>query len=105
MRAFAEAWPDQATMQQLAAKLPWFHHCVLLDRVRPEPAMAAAAGLLCLMCVWTPRPPSVGAISILPNPCHFEQLRRSGIPVSNIGAFIEEHRQADGRALAAEEDA
>jgi predicted nuclease of restriction endonuclease-like (RecB) superfamily len=33
MRDFAAAWPDSAIVQQLAAKLPWFHHCVLLDRV------------------------------------------------------------------------
>ncbi|MBM4254352.1 MAG: DUF1016 domain-containing protein [Deltaproteobacteria bacterium] len=33
MRAFAAAWPDRAIVQQLAAQLPWFHNCVLLDRV------------------------------------------------------------------------
>lgn len=38
MRAFAEAWPDQAIVQQLAARLPWFHHCVLIDRVKSAPA-------------------------------------------------------------------
>ena len=34
MRAFAEAWPDEAIVQQLAAQLPWFHNCVLLDKVK-----------------------------------------------------------------------
>jgi predicted nuclease of restriction endonuclease-like (RecB) superfamily len=34
MKAFAEAWPDEAILQQLAAKLPWFHNCVLLDKVK-----------------------------------------------------------------------
>jgi predicted nuclease of restriction endonuclease-like (RecB) superfamily len=34
MRAFAEAWPDDSILQQLAAKLPWFHNCVLLDKVK-----------------------------------------------------------------------
>ncbi len=34
MRAFAEAWPDGAIVQQLAAQLPWFHNCVLLDKVK-----------------------------------------------------------------------
>ncbi len=34
MRAFAEAWPDEAIVQQLAAQIPWFHNCVLLDQVR-----------------------------------------------------------------------
>jgi predicted nuclease of restriction endonuclease-like (RecB) superfamily len=33
MRAFASAWPDPSIVQQLAAQIPWFHHCVLLDRV------------------------------------------------------------------------
>jgi hypothetical protein len=37
MRAFAEAWPDQEIVQQLAARLPWFHSWVLLDRAK-EPA-------------------------------------------------------------------
>jgi len=34
MRAFAEAWPTEAIVQQLAAQLPWFHGCVLLERVK-----------------------------------------------------------------------
>ena len=32
MRAFAAAWPDESIVQQLAAQLPWFHNCVLLDK-------------------------------------------------------------------------
>jgi predicted nuclease of restriction endonuclease-like (RecB) superfamily len=37
MRAFADAWPDEAIVQQAAAQLPWFHNCVLLDKVKsPE---------------------------------------------------------------------
>lgn len=34
MRAFAEAYPDEPIMQQLAAQIPWFHNCVLLDKVK-----------------------------------------------------------------------
>jgi len=34
MKSFAEAWPDETILQQLAAKLPWFHNCVLLDKVK-----------------------------------------------------------------------
>lgn len=34
MRSFAEAWPDESILQQAAAKLPWFHNCVLLDKVK-----------------------------------------------------------------------
>ena len=33
MRAFAEAWPDQSFVQQVAAQIPWFHNCVLLDKL------------------------------------------------------------------------
>ena len=36
MKAFAEAWPDELILQQLAAKLPWFHNCVLLGVCRDE---------------------------------------------------------------------
>jgi predicted nuclease of restriction endonuclease-like (RecB) superfamily len=32
MKSFAAAWPDEAILQQLAAKLPWFHNCLLLDK-------------------------------------------------------------------------
>ncbi|MBI3652748.1 MAG: DUF1016 domain-containing protein [Acidobacteria bacterium] len=32
MRAFAEAWPDEPFVQQVAAQIPWFHNCVLLDK-------------------------------------------------------------------------
>lgn len=31
MRAFAEAWPAEEFVQQLAAQLPWGHHMHLLD--------------------------------------------------------------------------
>jgi len=34
MKAFAEAWPEEVILQQAAAKLPWFHNCVLLDKVK-----------------------------------------------------------------------
>jgi predicted nuclease of restriction endonuclease-like (RecB) superfamily len=34
MRSFAEAWPDSQILQQVAAKLPWGHHMVLLDKVK-----------------------------------------------------------------------
>src|SRR5262245_15261799 len=34
MRAFAEAWPEEPFVQQAAAQIPWFHNCVLLDKLR-----------------------------------------------------------------------
>jgi predicted nuclease of restriction endonuclease-like (RecB) superfamily len=37
MRAFAEAYPDETFVQQLAGQIPWFHNCTLLDKVKePE---------------------------------------------------------------------
>jgi predicted nuclease of restriction endonuclease-like (RecB) superfamily len=34
MRAFAESWLEESFVQQVAAQIPWFHHCVLLDKVK-----------------------------------------------------------------------
>ncbi len=34
MRAFAEAWPEAAIVQQVAAQLPWGHNMRLLDSVK-----------------------------------------------------------------------
>lgn len=34
MRAIAEAWPDSDFVQQAAAQLPWFHLCVLIDKLK-----------------------------------------------------------------------
>ena len=37
MRSFAEAWTDDTILQQAAAKIPWSHNCVLMDKVKePE---------------------------------------------------------------------
>ena len=34
MRAFAEAYPDEQIVQQAAGQIPWFHNCMLLDKVK-----------------------------------------------------------------------
>lgn len=34
MRAFAEAWADEAIVQQLVAQIPWGHNVRLLDYVK-----------------------------------------------------------------------
>ncbi len=37
MRLFAQTYPDFEFVQQLAAQLPWFHNCVILDKCKtPE---------------------------------------------------------------------
>ena len=33
MKTFAEAWPEDSILQQAAAKLPWFHNCIILDKI------------------------------------------------------------------------
>lgn len=33
MRAFAEAWPEQAMVQEVLAQLPWYHQLALLDKL------------------------------------------------------------------------
>ena len=34
MRAFAEAYPDEQFVQQLAGQIPWFHNCAIIDKVK-----------------------------------------------------------------------
>jgi len=34
MRGLADAWPDPEIVQQLLHKVPWFHLCTLLDKVK-----------------------------------------------------------------------
>jgi predicted nuclease of restriction endonuclease-like (RecB) superfamily len=37
MRAFAVAWPDEPIVQQAAALIPWYHNCIILDKIKdPE---------------------------------------------------------------------
>lgn len=37
MKAFAEAYLEETILHQVGAKIPWRHHCVILDKVRdPE---------------------------------------------------------------------
>ncbi len=34
MRSFAESYPDEQIVQQAAGQIPWFHNCVILDKVK-----------------------------------------------------------------------
>jgi predicted nuclease of restriction endonuclease-like (RecB) superfamily len=34
MRTFAKAYPEELFVQQPAAQIPWFHNCVILDKVK-----------------------------------------------------------------------
>lgn len=43
MRAFAEAWPDFAIVQQAVGQLPWGHNLVLLTKLKTAPERLAYA--------------------------------------------------------------
>lgn len=36
MRTFANIYPDKPFVQQVAAQIPWFHNCVLMDKVKDQ---------------------------------------------------------------------
>lgn len=36
MRKFAETYPDVEFVQQRAAQIPWFHNCILIDKVKSK---------------------------------------------------------------------
>ncbi|MCY7284957.1 MAG: PDDEXK nuclease domain-containing protein [Cyanobacteria bacterium CAN_BIN43] len=36
MRAFAEAYPDEAIVHQLGAQIPWKHNCAVLDKLKNQ---------------------------------------------------------------------
>lgn len=36
MRAFADTYPNEQIVQQLAGLIPWFHNCILVDKVKNE---------------------------------------------------------------------
>jgi len=36
MRAFAEAWPNEAFVQEPLAQITWYHHVTLLDKVKSQ---------------------------------------------------------------------
>jgi predicted nuclease of restriction endonuclease-like (RecB) superfamily len=40
MRAVAEAWPEAQFVQQAAAQIPWFHNCLIIDKL-PDAAERA----------------------------------------------------------------
>lgn len=44
IRAFAEAWPDRAIVQQAVGQLPWGHNLVLLTKLKDPQARLAYAG-------------------------------------------------------------
>lgn len=34
LRKFAQSYPDFEFVQQIAAQIPWFHNCILINRIK-----------------------------------------------------------------------
>lgn len=79
MRAFAEAWPDQAIVQQAVGQLPWGHNLVLLSRLK-DPEMRLAYAQSAIANGW-----SRNVLNI-----HIEtrRLERGGKAVTNFEASL-----------------
>ncbi|MDI7247568.1 MAG: PDDEXK nuclease domain-containing protein [Bacillota bacterium] len=52
MRAFAEAYSDEQFVQQVAALIPWFHNCVILEKVK-DPALREWYARACIEHGWS----------------------------------------------------
>lgn len=79
MRAFAEAWPDAAIVQQAVGQLPWGHNLVLLTRLK-DPQQRLAYARSAIAHGW-----SRNVLSI-----HIETqlLERSGTAVTNFDVSL-----------------
>ncbi|MFJ4348767.1 YhcG family protein [Pseudomonas sp. NPDC089401] len=87
MRAFAEAWPEEAIVQQAVGQLPWGHNLVLLAKLKkPEERLAYAARAS--ECGWSRATLQMHIESRL--------LKREGSAVSNFST----HLQSPGTDLA-----
>ena len=79
MRAFAEAWPDTAIVQQAVAQLPWGHNLVLLDKL-PGPETRRWYAAKAIEHNWSR--------NILVMQIETRLLERSGKAVSNFESHL-----------------
>ena len=79
MRALAQAWPDEAIVQQLLHKLPWFHLCTLCDKVK-DPAEREWYARACLEHGWSR--------NVLLMQIETGLHRREGSAVTNFGRTL-----------------
>ncbi|HEK1008806.1 TPA: DUF1016 family protein [Pseudomonas putida] len=79
MRAFAEAWPEAAFVQQAAAQLPWGHNLVLLDKL-PGPETRRWYAAKAIEHNWSR--------NILVMQIEARLLERSGKAVSNFESHL-----------------
>lgn len=79
MRAFAEAWPDEANVQQAVGHLPWGHNLVLLARLKNADERLAYAQRA-LEHGWSR--------NVLTHQIESRLLQREGQAVTNFGARL-----------------
>jgi predicted nuclease of restriction endonuclease-like (RecB) superfamily len=84
MRAFAEAWPDSAIVQQAVGQLPWGHNLVLLTKLK-EPEQRLAYARASLEYGWSR--------SMLTIHIETKLLERTGNAVTNFSSAFP-HREA-----------
>ena len=79
MRAFADAWPDEAFVQQAVARLPWGHNLVLLDKL-PGPETRKWYAAKAIEHNWSR--------NVLTMQIETRLLDRSGRAASNFGVTL-----------------
>lgn len=80
MRAFAEAWPEEAIVQQAVGQLPWGHNLVLLTKLK-KPQERLAYAVRASECGWSR--------STLQMHIESRLLEREGNGVSNFSALLQ----------------
>lgn len=76
MRAFAEAWPDEANVQQAVGHLPWGHNLVLLAKLK-DPTTRLAYAARAVEHGWSR--------NVLTHQIESRLLEREGQAVTNFG--------------------
>ena len=79
MRAFAEAWPEAAIVQQAVGLLPWSHNLVLLTRLK-DPALRAAYAQRAVQHGWSR--------NVLDIHIETQRIEREGKAVTNFAAQL-----------------
>lgn len=79
MRAFAEAWPDQSFVQEVLARLPWYHQLALLDKL-PGPETRRWYAAKAIEHNWSR--------NVLAMQIEARLLERSGAAVTNFPATL-----------------
>ena len=79
MRAFAQAWPDTAFVQEVLAQLPWYHQLALLDKL-PGPETRRWYAAKAIEHNWSR--------NTLVMQIEGRLLERSGKAVSNFESFL-----------------